>query len=177
MKFLKKLFGRKQEESTEWNVTPVTDLSISAKPISKGDAETPIAASGESAESNLSATEPNEQNHFESLPSAQEDMHEPLVQGGDTAESAAASDVTPSLIKPKAGEFLPAQASIAEMEINEVLEAIETGSEYEAQVIDKAENEWQETINKARSIFHAASFAETGLEIIDKSSLHSGRNR
>ena len=40
-----------------------------------------------------------------------------------------------------------------------------------------AENEWQETINKARSIFHAASFAETGLEIIDKSSLRSGRNR
>ena len=39
------------------------------------------------------------------------------------------------------------------------------------------ENEWQETINKARSIFHAASFAETGLEIIDKSSLRSGRNR
>ena len=40
-----------------------------------------------------------------------------------------------------------------------------------------AENEWQETINKARSIFHAASFAETGLDIIDKSSLRSGRNR
>ena len=34
-----------------------------------------------------------------------------------------------------------------------------------------AENEWQETINKARAIFHAASFAETGLEIIDKSSI------
>ena len=31
-----------------------------------------------------------------------------------------------------------------------------------------AENEWQETINKARSIFHAASFAEAGLDIVDE---------
>ena len=40
-----------------------------------------------------------------------------------------------------------------------------------------AESEWQETINKARSIFQAASFAETGLDIFDESSLRSGRIR
>jgi len=40
-----------------------------------------------------------------------------------------------------------------------------------------AENEWQETINKARSIFHAASFAETGLDIVDQSTIRSGRNK
>ena len=40
-----------------------------------------------------------------------------------------------------------------------------------------AENEWQETINKARSIFHAASFAETGLDIVEQSLMRSGRDR
>ena len=40
-----------------------------------------------------------------------------------------------------------------------------------------AENEWQETINKARSIFHAASFAETGLDIVDETQTETGRDR
>ncbi|MBA58434.1 MAG: anthranilate synthase component I [Gammaproteobacteria bacterium] len=40
-----------------------------------------------------------------------------------------------------------------------------------------SENEWQETINKARSIFHAAVLAESGLDVIEKSSPPSGRNR
>ena len=39
-----------------------------------------------------------------------------------------------------------------------------------------AENEWQETINKARSIFNAASFAETGLDVVNESHIETGRN-
>ena len=96
MKFLKKLFGRKQEETIEWNVTPVSDLSTSPKPNSKVSTESSASGSAESAKN---YAESNEQDHFESLPSAQEDMHEPLVQGGGEPTEAV-SEATPSLIKP-----------------------------------------------------------------------------
>ena len=140
MKFLKKLFGRKSEEEIEWNVTPVSDLSTVAASGSSSEKSDSSELSNDTSEMS-SDSKDDAEGHFEALPSAPDGAEEALVQGLENQNIE--PNESPSLIKHTGSEFIPAQQSLAEIEINEVLEAIETGSEYEAQVINEAANEWQ----------------------------------
>ena len=130
MKFLKKLFRKREnsdQKDLEWNVTPVNhQVGTSSTP---SEQPTPLPSTGESGSSDDLMNE--------ALPSAESTSSE---EAGPRLNA----PPTPSLIKPSGEMFLEPQQSIAEMELNAVLEEINTeiDVEEESEIFNDAQQQW-----------------------------------